>query len=135
MLTLVESTDEYIDRYVDLIGVLYAYLEPKTEWVAFIDDDTFFFDMETVMSMLNKSDAVHESVYVGATSENKWNLNDGGIFGIGGAGFFLSAPLIRQIGLHSAECVAIDNIFGDSCVADCIFKYTPTKLLIEHSLY
>lgn len=133
-LTLIESTEKYLDRYVALLGTLYDHLEPRTEWVSILDDDTFFFSMETLQNMLEKYDTSQEW-YVGATSENKWNLNDGGIFAIGGAGIFFSRPLIKKIGPHSDDCVHLDNIFGDSRVADCVFKYTTTKLSMEHGLY
>jgi hypothetical protein len=133
-LTLVESTMGYLDRYVSLIGTLYDHLEVGTQWVSIIDDDTFFFNLHSVLDMLAKYDTSY-SWYVGATSENKWNLDDGGIFAIGGAGIFMSRPLIETLGSHSDDCVDLPNGFGDSRVADCVFEYTTTKLTHEHGLY
>ncbi|TPX11748.1 uncharacterized protein E0L32_007485 [Thyridium curvatum] len=133
-LTLIESTDEYLDRYVELIGILGDHLEPKTEWVSIIDDDTFFFSMKSLLDMLGKYDP-KRPWYVGNTSENKWNVDDGGIFAIGGAGVFMSRALIQQLHPHADECVRLPNIFGDSRVADCVFKFTTTKLSMEHDLY
>ncbi|ORY71274.1 uncharacterized protein BCR38DRAFT_300718, partial [Pseudomassariella vexata] len=135
-LTLVESAKDFLERYVELIGVLHDHVEPnKTKWVSFIDDDTFFFRMETLLARLEKYDP-DRSFYVGQTSENKWNVDDGGIFAIGGAGVFMTVPLLRQLAAHREECESyLPGGAGDVRLAHCIFTYTTTKVSLEYGLY
>ncbi|EOO03270.1 hypothetical protein UCRPA7_1106 [Phaeoacremonium minimum UCRPA7] len=131
---IIESELGYIDRYVSLVGLIHDRLTPKTKWCSIIDDDTFFFQMETLLAMLSKYDTT-QPYYVGTTSENKWNVDEGGIWAIGGAGVFISVALLRELYPHAEDCVALPNIYGDGRVSDCVFKYTTTKLSFEHSLY
>jgi hypothetical protein len=133
-LTLVPSTIGYIDRYVSLITVLYDHLQPNTQWVSIIDDDTFFLSMTNLLAMLSKY-PTSQPFYVGALSENKWNIDHGGISAVGGAGFFLTVPLLKEIVPHADECIKIDNEFGDGRIADCILTYTTTKMSVEYGLY
>lgn len=133
-LTLVESKSGYIDRYVELLGVLHGHMEPQTEWVSLIDDDTFFFDMRTLLHALDKY-PTNESYWVGAVSENKWNINEGGITPVGGAGIFMTRNLINELAPYADECVKLPNGAGDGRVSDCIIKYLTTKLSLEYGLW
>jgi hypothetical protein len=133
-LTLVESKMGYIDRYVALLGVLHEHMEPQTEWVSLIDDDTFFFNMRTLLHALDKY-PINESYWIGAVSENKWNINEGGITPVGGAGIFMTRNLINELAPHADECVKLPNGAGDGRVSDCIIKYLTTKLTLEYGLW
>ncbi|KUI71452.1 Chondroitin sulfate synthase 1 [Cytospora mali] len=136
-LFLIESGASWGERYVSLLSWLSGTLEEQTEWVAMIDDDTFFFDMDTVLGMLKKYDA-NDPWYVGTLSENKWNINNGGIFAIGGAGIFMSKPLIQALGPHADSCWQdrqTEVMGGDAIIGDCVYAHTTTKLTIEHGLY
>lgn len=136
-LFLVESTKGWGENYVSLLSWLGATSEEQTEWVALIDDDTFFFDMNSLLGMLKKYDTKHPW-YVGTLSENKWNVNNGGLFAIGGAGVFMSKPLIQAVGPHAEACWADrrgETLGGDAIVGDCVYAHTTTKLSIEHGLY
>lgn len=136
-LFLVESDKGWGERYVSLLSWLSTTVEKQTDWVALIDDDTFFFDMNTLMGMLKKYDP-SEPWYVGRLSENKWNINNGGFFAIGGAGVFMSRPLIETLGPHAESCWADrqDGATGaDWIVGDCVYRHTTTKLSIEHGLF
>ncbi|RYP04131.1 hypothetical protein DL765_010294 [Monosporascus sp. GIB2] len=62
-------------------------------------------------------------------------LWSGGINCVGGAGVFLSTPLLKQIGGKSKDCLALANSHGDKALSLCIYKYTTTKLSVEHNLY
>lgn len=136
-LFLVESDKGWGERYLSLLGWLGSTVEKQTDWVALIDDDTFFFDMHTLMGMLKKYDP-SEPWYVGRLSENKWNINNGGFFAIGGAGVFMSRPLIEKLAPHADECWAEGSdgaTGGDWVVGDCVYRHTTTKLTIEHGLF
>ncbi|POS79015.1 hypothetical protein DHEL01_v202591 [Diaporthe helianthi] len=136
-LFLVESAKGWGERYLSLLGLLSSTVERQTDWVALIDDDTFFFDMNTLMGMLNKYDPAEEW-YLGRLSENKWNINNGGFFAIGGAGVFMSRPLIEKLGPHAQSCwdARGDAATGaDWIVGDCVYRHTTTKLNIEHGLF
>ncbi|KAI3394271.1 hypothetical protein diail_2974 [Diaporthe ilicicola] len=136
-LFLVESDKGWGERYLSLLSWLSSTVEKQTDWVALIDDDTFFFDMDTLMGMLNKYDPA-EPWYVGRLSENKWNINNGGFFAIGGAGVFMSRPLIEALGPHAESCWVDrreDASGGDGVVGDCVYRHTTTKLSIEHGLF
>jgi hypothetical protein len=132
-LILVPSEMGFIDRYVSLIQVLSEHALPRHEWCGIIDDDTFFLDMRTALAMLAKYPAA-EPYYVGAFSENKWNINEGGISAVGGAGVFLSRPLLADLNAHFDECIALPNVNGDGRLADCIMQFTPTKFTPEFGM-
>lgn len=136
-LFLVESEAGWGERYVALLSWLSATLEEQTQWVAMIDDDTFFFDMDTLLGMLRKYDP-RNPWYVGTLSENKWNINNGGVFAMGGAGIFMSRPLIQAVGPHADSCWTnrqMEVMGGDAIVGDCVYAHTTTKLTMEHGLY
>ena len=136
-LFLIESDKGWGERYVSLLSWLASTLEEQTQWVALIDDDTFFFDMGTLLGVLRKYNA-KDSLYVGTLSENKWNINNGGIFAIGGAGVFMSRTLIQAVGPHAGSCWTnrqLEVMGGDAIVGDCVYAHTTTKLTIEHGLY
>lgn len=136
-LFLIESEAGWGERYVSLLSWLSTTLEVQTQWVALIDDDTFFFDMGTLLDMLKKYDTQYPW-YVGTLSENKWNINNGGIFAMGGAGVFMSKPLIQALGPHADSCWTnrkMEVMGGDAILGDCVYAHTITKLTMEHGLY
>ncbi|RYO85355.1 hypothetical protein DL762_005238 [Monosporascus cannonballus] len=133
-LDIVEAGGDWTGRYVSLLDILPSYIRPDTQWIGFIDDDTFFFSMHSVLHMLHKYDA-SEAQWVGTHSEYTPWLWGGGINCVGGAGFFLSTPLLKQIGGKSKDCLALANTHGDKALSLCIYKYTTTKLSVEHGLY
>lgn len=134
--TLIERDAGWGERFVGLLDLLNQRLETQTEWAVLIDDDTFFFDMDAVLEMLSKYDTA-KPWYVGTLSDNKWNVNNGGLFAMGGAGVFLSRPLIQTVGPLAASCFPKDGTTagGDTLVGECIHRHTTTKLSLEHGLH
>lgn len=133
--TLVERDAGWGERFVGLLDILNQRLETQTEWAVLIDDDTFFFDMDVVLDMLSKYDTT-KPWYVGTLSENKWNVNNGGLFAMGGAGVFISRPLIQTVGPLADSCFTKGTTDGgDTLVGECIHRHTTTKLTLEHGLY
>lgn len=140
-LTMVEQDSGWGERFVGLLGATHRAVEKegaasKIKWAVLIDDDTFFFDLGVVIDRLNKYDHRREW-YVGALSENKWNVNNGGLFAVGGAGVFVSMGLLDTMAPHAAGCFPEESteLGGDTLVGECIHRWTTTKLTVEHGLH
>lgn len=153
-LDLVERDAGWGERFVSLLGELGQRIRSTTDWGVLIDDDTFFFDLEAVQKMLAKYDP-SQPWYIGALSDNKWNINNGGLYAMGGAGVFISRNLFETMtplaeeGLcfpSSSSSDADDDdddddepievtAGGDVLVGRCIHRHTTTKLTLEHGLY
>lgn len=135
-LDLVERDAGWGERFVGLVGELSQRVQGKAEWGVLMDDDTFFFDLEAVQAMLAKYDP-RLPWYVGALSDNKWNVNNGGLFAMGGAGVFLSRALLETLAPVADSCFPDEGTTdgGDTLVGECIHRHTTTKLTVEHGLY
>lgn len=133
---LIERDAGWGERFVGLVGELAQRVQGKTEWGVLMDDDTFFFDLDAVQGMLAKYDP-RLPWYVGALSDNKWNVNNGGLFAMGGAGVFLSRALLETLAPVADSCFpeAGTEAGGDTLVGECIHRHTTTKLTVEHGLY
>ncbi|CAN8096156.1 unnamed protein product [Discula destructiva] len=136
-LTMVEQVAGWGERFVALLAEMHRVMTDKTKWAVLMDDDTFFFDLDVVNARLNKYDHRREW-YVGALSENKWNLNNGGLFAVGGAGVFLSRALLDAMAPHAGTCFPkgeATQLGGDMLVGECVHRWTTTKLTLEHGLH
>ncbi|KXJ87226.1 hypothetical protein Micbo1qcDRAFT_236434 [Microdochium bolleyi] len=127
------------NAYMSLITHFHASLTPKggkktTRWVSWIDDDTFFPSLPALTSTLSTrfGDADRQPYYVGQMSERYEYVRDGGIVAFGGAGVFLSVPLLEQLALHADACFRHERhdtfTGGDFRLADCVHRWTTTKL-------
>ena len=129
--TLVEplrKEDIFAERYFSLVEVMYAYRSPDTEWVALMDDDTFFPSVPSVLSMLAEYDA-SEQFYIGALSEDWWSVVRYGMMGFGGAGIFLSVAMAESIHENYDHCKSDSHSSaGDIRIMECIIYNTNTKL-------
>lgn len=133
--TLVERDAGWGERFLGLLDILNQRLEIHTEWAVLIDDDTFFFDMNAVLDILAKYDST-KPWYVGTLSDNKWNVNNDGLFAMGGAGIFISRPLVQTVGPLATSCFPEGTTHGgDILVGECIYRHTTTKLTLEHDLH
>ncbi|KAE8356170.1 hypothetical protein BDV28DRAFT_154896 [Aspergillus coremiiformis] len=132
-LTIVESSTEYLDRYFSLISVLHHNREVQTRWAVLIDDDTFFPSMQNLVNKLATYNAT-EPQYIGALTEDFEQMHDWGYMAYGGAGVFLSMPLLEQLNGVYAECSRFQDT-GDRRIARCIYAHTTTKLSWERGLY
>lgn len=135
---MIAQTAGWGERFVGLLDATHRVMQrsPIARWAVLIDDDTFFFDLGAVLSRLKKYDHRREW-YVGAMSENKWNVNNGGLYAMGGAGMFISKGLLDLVAPHAGTCFPREptSLGGDILVAECIHRWTTTKLTIEHGLY
>ena len=120
--------DSFSERYFSLVKVMYAHRDDKTQWIALIDDDTFFPSMHSLLEMLAERDP-KKPHYIGSLSEDWWSVSVYGLMGFGGAGVFLSIALAEVIDENYAKCKAeSQTTAGDIRVKECIYAHSNVKL-------
>ncbi|PPJ54208.1 hypothetical protein CBER1_01064 [Cercospora berteroae] len=103
----------------------------ETQWFGIIDDDTFFLSLRRMVENLGRYDH-HYPWYIGALTEGHTRVAKEGFKAWGGAGFFISPPLMRTLADNAVECTRLDKFFGDLLWRDCIQEVTsPTVQLTE----
>lgn len=132
-LVIFESSKDYETRYWSLVQVLADNARPGTKWSVIMDDDTFFPSMEGVLDMLRQYDE-RKPYYIGGLSENGKQIGLFGIFAFGGAGIFISRPLLHQLGKVWELCEE-NTDHGDGKIASCIYQLTDTKLTVDSGLF
>lgn len=131
----VDKKDFFAQRYFSLAKVMYSNRDSNTQWISFIDDDTFFPSMHSLVSMLDTKDT-KEQFYIGALSEDWWSVQRYGLMAFGGAGIFLSTPLAAVIDTNYQDCKdSSGSTAGDIRVMECIYRHTNTKLTHVPGLY
>ncbi|KAJ6072681.1 hypothetical protein N7467_010766 [Penicillium canescens] len=131
-LVITESEDDYLRRYFALIPLLEENARESTRWGCIIDDDTFFLSMPKLVDALAKYDHT-TPMYIGGLSESIPQIATFGMIGFGGAGVFLSRPLMTQLAGVYDECSQMD-FTGDRRIAMCVYSYTQTRLTVDHRL-
>ncbi|MCJ1395603.1 hypothetical protein MMC18_008489 [Xylographa bjoerkii] len=134
--TIRHSNATFNDRYFALTRVLYNARRPNTQWAGIVDDDTFFLSMSALVDRLAKHDPTEEK-YIGGLTEDFRQIGYFGYIAYGGAGMFLSMPLLTKINNVYPECRKryryLEN--GDGRIAQCIYRHTTTKLTWEPDLH
>ena len=103
----------------------------ETKWFGVIDDDTFFFSLSRMVEHLAPYDH-QQQWYIGALTEGHTRVAREGFKAWGGAGFFISPPLMRILAKNSEQCMSLGKKFGDILWRDCILQVTsPTVRLTE----
>jgi hypothetical protein len=136
-ITLQASPLEFTARYFGLVEAFSDHIathRPHTEWVAFIDDDTFFPSLATVAHQLRSFDPSHAH-YIGAHSEAIWQVETFGHIAFGGAGVFVSKPLLDILMESYEECQSWGEQPGDQKLGQCIERFGDTPLTLWPSLY
>ncbi|KAL2866646.1 glycosyltransferase family 31 protein [Aspergillus lucknowensis] len=132
-LTITQTEDDRLDRYFSLIQVLYQHRHESTQWAVLIDDDTFFPSMKNLVDKLASYDSSIPQ-YVGAMTEDLARLSGTGYMAYGGAGIFLSLPLLSSLQYVFETCHAFKER-GDRMLASCIYAHTDAKFTWERGLY
>lgn len=127
------SEDDYLHRYFALIALLEQHMREQTQWACIIDDDTFFPSMSALVDALAKYDHT-KSMYIGGLSEGTPQIAVFGIIAFGGAGVFLSRPLLSDLATVYDECEQM-TYTGDRRIANCIYQYTTTRMTVDHRLH
>jgi hypothetical protein len=133
-LTITQTKDEQLDRYFSLIHVLYQHRDDSTQWAVLIDDDTFFPSMTNLVSRLASAYDPSIPQYIGAMTEDLSHISSTGYMAYGGAGIFLSLPLLSDLQHVFETCHAFKER-GDRMLASCIYAHTTTKFTWERGLY
>jgi hypothetical protein len=133
-LKIIDHSDDTLDRYFRLTQVLlHERSNSTTEWGVIIDDDTFFPSMRNLVNGLKEYDS-SKPWYIGANTENLNQMSTWGFMGYGGAGIFLSIPLLKEIDPYFEECFMFKDT-GDKRVSQCIYQHTRTSLTWDHRLF
>ena len=137
-ITLVPSIVEPFQlRYFSMIRELSSYIRvrrPETEWVATVDDDTFFPQLLYLgdrLAALNSTD-YH---WIGTRSESSLNVKNFGDFSYGGSGILLSRGLLERLDANYDACMGPHlgppDFGGDHRITKCIRTVEP-HIQMEH---
>ncbi|KAG8532499.1 uncharacterized protein KY384_002376 [Bacidia gigantensis] len=130
-----EKKGENIHHYLSLIKLLWKHRDEHTQWFGFVDDDTFFTSVSSLVSRLSEFDP-KKLWYLGAVSEEWWTVCQYGFLAMGGGGIFLSAPLLEILEGEYEDCKKIaKRIFGDHRLYECIAHTTDVRLTQFDGLY
>ena len=132
-LYITESDDDYLHRYFALIPLLEENKRAQTRWACIIDDDTFFLSMPALVKAFDAYNHT-ESMYVGGVSEGLPQIATFGLMAFGGAGVFLSRPLLGQLASVYEQCEQM-TYTGDRRIANCVYQYTTTRMTVDHRLH
>ncbi|KAJ9213061.1 hypothetical protein DTO166G4_5391 [Paecilomyces variotii] len=135
--TIQSSPLEFTARYFGLVEAFDEHIRtvrPNTTWVSFIDDDTFFLSLPSIAEQLKLFDATKKH-YIGSLSEASWQVDTFGHIAFGGAGVFVSVPLLEVLTTVYDECQSWGEQPGDQKLGQCIERFGNTPLTIWPSLY
>ncbi|RCI12722.1 hypothetical protein L249_0503 [Ophiocordyceps polyrhachis-furcata BCC 54312] len=127
-------------RYVQLVPTINKMLDASQsyKWVVLCDDDTFFPSMHALVKRFRSLDSSRK-MYVGTLSEDIGAVHRHGSQAFGGAGVFLSVPLVRKISKDCAQGISdlkkSRDLQGDMVLRECIYEKTDTRLTTIPSLW
>ena len=120
--------DDMPERYFSLVKLAYEHRNERTRWISLLDDDTFITSMPMLLKRLSEYDETKQQ-YVGALSEEWWTVGRYGMMAMGGAGVFLSLPLVEVLNKNYQSCKDRSRAgAGDIRVFECVKWHTNTKL-------
>ncbi|RDA84380.1 hypothetical protein CP532_2573 [Ophiocordyceps camponoti-leonardi (nom. inval.)] len=135
-----DATANMAIRYVQLVPTINKMLDASQsyKWVVLCDDDTFFPSMHALVKRFRSLDSSRE-MYVGTLSEDIQAVHRHGSQAFGGAGVFLSVPLVRKISKECAQGISdlkkSKDLQGDMVLRECIYEKTDTRLTTLPSLW
>ena len=139
-ITIVEREASFFDRLLscvpDMLELAQSKYNGQIDWYTVLDDDTFVPSVTRFASTLAGYD--HERpFYIGGISEPKADLSGIGYFAYGGAGMVFSSALVEELAPHIPDCIKTANVNwgGDGRLAECVSKYTRTRLTYLRDLH
>ncbi|KAL9085324.1 MAG: hypothetical protein Q9159_004773 [Coniocarpon cinnabarinum] len=139
-ITIEQLDVSFFDGLLALIPKMHALAESKykgnIEWFTILDDDTFIPSVSRFASTLAAYD--HERpFYIGGMSEPKADLSGIGYFAYGGAGMVFSKGLVEELSPQMPECIKTASVEwgGDGRLAECVTRYTQTRLTYLRDLH
>lgn len=136
-LTLIASPLDFTARYFGMVEAFTQHIKkyrPHTTWVGFSDDDTFFLSLPTIAQELKLFDETKKH-YIGSLSEASWQVDNFGHIAFGGAGVFVSKPLLDVLMKYYDECQSWGEQPGDQKLGQCIQRFGDTPLTLWPSLF
>lgn len=122
------------EQHFTIVRDLLRHVTPYTEWVAIIDDDTFFPSLYSLSQALNQYDPKLPA-YLGGLSESFFAVEHHGVMAYGGAGVFLSVPLIAELDPAIDDCLNEGDVpQGDGLLRRCIYTRTKAKFTMVPGL-
>ena len=88
--------DSFVQRCFSLVKTLYEHNDEQTQWLGFIDDDTFFVSMTHLVERLAEFDHTKQ-FYLGALSEQWWTVVAYGVAAMGKSYSVPTCPLIGRL--------------------------------------
>ncbi|KAF2459318.1 hypothetical protein BDY21DRAFT_413929 [Lineolata rhizophorae] len=128
-----QSDASFPDRYYSLTRMVYQMRDETTKWCAMIDDDTFFPSIAVLVDYLSGYDT-SQPHYIGGLSEDFNQVKAYGYMAYGGAGVFMTMPLLAQIDGNFDSCYSLQR-GGDTRIAHCVHQHTLTKLVVHPRLH
>lgn len=118
------------EQHFTVIRDLLRHSTPETKWVGIIDDDTFFPSLYPLSEVLLNQDHTVPA-YMGGLSDSMDAIQQHGLMAYGGAGAFLSMPLVRQLEQNIEKCLRQSNTQqGDALLKNCIYSETDSRLTL-----
>ncbi|PNP45379.1 hypothetical protein THARTR1_10930 [Trichoderma harzianum] len=123
------------EQHFAIIRDLVDYSTHDTQWAVIIDDDTFFPSSYSIIQLLANYDPTVPT-YIGGLTESPGAVEYFGVMAYGGAGVFMSMPLMQKLDSHVEDCLAESlTREGDGLLSNCIHNYTQTDLTAIPGLY
>ncbi|OPB43388.1 GT31 b-glycosyltransferase [Trichoderma guizhouense] len=123
------------EQHFAIIRDLVDYATHDTQWAVIIDDDTFFPSPYSITQLLANYDP-NVPTYIGGLTESPGAVEYFGVMAYGGAGVFMSMPLMQQLDSHVEDCLTESlTREGDGLLSGCIHNYTQTELTAIPGLY
>ncbi|BCR85967.1 glycosyltransferase family 31 protein [Aspergillus chevalieri] len=134
---LIQSPLDFTARYFGMVEAFANIIRterPQVQWLGFMDDDTFFLSLPTIAEELKLFD-VNKKHYIGTLSEASWQVDTFGHIAFGGAGAFVSKPLLDVLETYYDECQSWGEQPGDQKLGQCIQRFGETPLTLWPSLF
>ena len=135
--TLKASPLDFTARYFGMVQAFAEFVRterPWTTWLGFMDDDTFMLSLPAIATELNMFDATKKH-YLGTLSEASWQVDTFGHIGFGGAGVFVSKPLLDVLEENYDECQSWGEQPGDQKLGQCIQRFGDVQMTLWPALY
>lgn len=127
----VDGGDRHAQRHFDILHALYTHRSARNKWFAVIDDHTFITSIPALLSALERQYDPTKPYYVGALSEDWHGISRlFGYMAYGGAGMFLSLPLLETLNTNFDACKTA-GYEGDKMIADCIYSVTSPPIQLS----
>jgi hypothetical protein len=134
--TITSSDSKFAINYFSQVQNLYNLRTESTEWIALIDDDTFFPSIANLVNHLRSHDSSTMKI-VAPMSDDFDQIKKHGLMPFGGGGIFLSTPMAAHLANPEVfdKCLKTEKYEGDQILAECINKHTSVRPIYDMDLH